>query len=231
MWIHFLREQPKNECFKAIDEEPFAIGVIRRPTEEMYLRAVKKNGLVLSRILKNKQSEKICLAAVKQNSFAISFVVEQTERICIEAVKRYGRFPSIDKWNYAYVNSSGYYHHLYELKEKLIIEFIKKQTDNICLAAVKNDWRALQFVENQTSAICKAAIKRNPLALQYVRNQTPDLCFAAIDKDSSTREFVKIDLSFNFEKFIELIDNLGIITPDQRSLSDLSEADSLPLST
>lgn len=90
--IEFVKEQTEEICVEAIRSAIFQ-GVdifycIKNKTEQIYLTAVKLDGLLLENI--TEQTEEICLSAIKQNHWAIEYVKNQTDEICMAAVKKNG---------------------------------------------------------------------------------------------------------------------------------------------
>ena len=86
----------------ALKSKPFAISLIKEPTEEMLLYAMRQDGFLIRKI--ENPSEKVCLEAVRfvvpdrrinklmnyRKFGPLQFIKNKTERICLEAVKTNG---------------------------------------------------------------------------------------------------------------------------------------------
>jgi hypothetical protein len=114
-----LKSIPKIKHFeelylKAVKRDGFALLYVpgEKRTEEICLEAVKQNGYALQYIPEEKKTTKVCLEAVKQNGHALQLVPREkiTEALCVEAVKR---------------TEGGVYHVSKELK-RFILEKLNK---------------------------------------------------------------------------------------------------------
>ena len=120
-----------------------------QPTEDMYLKAVLKNGINIKFI--NEPTDVVSFAAVQQNGYAISYIKDQTEEICLAAVQR----------------------------DCYALQFVEMQTEKICLAAVQRHGYTLKYVKQQTEAICLAAVRENSEAIKFVEKKTESISAAA----------------------------------------------------
>ena len=113
----------------AINQNPKALRSVLYQTEEICLRAVRRDGMTLEFVLKPSEEdglspleyERVCIAAVRQDGEALRYVVNQTEEICIEAVRQNG----------------------------CALEWVENQTYVMCLAAVRSDSYSYVYVEER----------------------------------------------------------------------------------
>jgi len=114
--------------------------------KNLYLNAVKQNGLALQYVPSESQTELLCLAAVEQNGSAFAFVPNalKTPAVCLAAVTKNGL----------------------EL-ENIPLTIISIE---LILAAIKQNGQAFNFIPShlKTREVFLAAIRENSLILQFV---------------------------------------------------------------
>lgn len=113
------------------------------------LKELKKNGLLLKKILKKNQTIEICKVAIKQNPLALQFASGKCldTKLCLGAIKKdVSAFPYVPK------------------------KFITKE---MCEIAVKTDPQLLSIVPEsfRTSEICIMAVKKDVNTLSYVSEE------------------------------------------------------------
>jgi hypothetical protein len=148
-------------------------------THDMYLSAVKQNGLVLKFIPENERTYEICLEAVKQNGLALRYITsvancntDKLYEICLEAVKQNGL-------------ALKYVQNMQELSDK---EY------ELNMAAVKQNglallYRTMIFVSDK---LYYEAVDNNYLAIIHVPKykKTKELCDLAISKNYRASLFI-----------------------------------------
>lgn len=140
-------------CLEAVKQEPLVICLLKDPSYEICLEAVKKWAFALEYIKEEHQTPELLMEAVKQNPMIIKYIKNQTPELCLLAVKK------------------GY-----------VMEHVKEecQTLEICLEAVKYNSCSIKYVINQTPEVCLKAVRIDPRSLFYIKDQTIDLCLEAI---------------------------------------------------
>ena len=146
--------------------------------DAMYEAALSSNGLALEFIPEEKRSQRFCEIAANQNIKALQFVspAYQTEELCLQLIDNYGydAFDEIDE---------------------------EKITPAIYLKILDDDLGVLKGAPDKlfTYEFCQSAIRVNPLALQHIKRNflKPDEYVAvarlAIQKDFSALKFVYPD--------------------------------------
>lgn len=87
--------------------------LIKNPTEEMALKAVKNRWLAIQGVPENLKTEEVMLEAIKGNPYAIAYISKgaQTERMALEAVKQNG----------------------------IMIQYVENQTPELCMIAYQQN--------------------------------------------------------------------------------------------
>ena len=122
---YFIKEPSKkkiNEIFKEkIDR--YAIRCIKNPTEQMQLKAIKRNSGHIKYI--QNPSVKVQIVAIKSNVSVIAYIANPTEKVQLAVVRQVGRF----------------------------ILFIKNPSEKVQLAAVKQDATAIENIKKPTKKV------------------------------------------------------------------------------
>jgi len=181
--IYYIDNPSEEVQLKAVKKEGYTIKFIKNPSEAVQLEAVKEDEGAIEHI-KN-PSEAIQLEATKRNGSILMYLKNPSEAVKLEAVKNYGyAITYIDNPTeeicLAAVKQNGY-----------ALQYVKEQTGEICLAAVKQDGFALQYVKEQTEEICLAAVKQDGYALRFVKEQTEEICLAAVKQEGYALRYVK----------------------------------------
>ena len=114
--------------------------------QQIHLKAVNNNGLLLKFVPRELMTQKMCLDAVNNNGLALEFVPQEQRTDNVLQVA---------------VNQNG-----------LALELIPddQRTEEICKIAVAQNGLALELVpdDQRTEEICKIAVAQNGLALKYI---------------------------------------------------------------
>jgi hypothetical protein len=164
------------QIFEPIAIKNLYLPLIKNPSEEIQLAAVKQNVYVWAiQFIKN-PSEEVQLAAVKQNGYAIQYIQNPSEKSQLTAVNDYGnaiqfiKNPS-EEVQLAAVKQDGY-----------AIQYIKNPSEEVQLAAVKQDGYAIKFIKNPSEKMQLAAVKRNGGALSHLKNPSEKVKIAALQR-------------------------------------------------
>lgn len=187
---------------------------------EIYLKAIRKNGLTLQFVPADSQTHELCLEAVKQNGSALRFVITdlQTKEICVKAVQnnilalRYIKQIDNDCKETREKMKDVY---LAAIKQnansfKCIINYMNPDliTKEMCFAAIKSNPRTLEWIHfedfdapEEYNKLCLLAIQQNGLVLEYIKpeNQTFEMCLAAFNQNKKSLKYMdkKFYLQFN----------------------------------
>jgi hypothetical protein len=192
--------------------EDLAIGAVRtKPSSIVFLNdwaltnvlleAVRRDGLVLSKIPIANRPYTVCLEAVLQSGLALASVLEvgvpisapQRTEIILSSVRKnglaLGLVPQADQTAdlcLTAVKSVGYA--IKHIIDPLLL------TLAVCLAACRNSEEALFFVpealQNSNPEIVEAAVQNGGHALQYAKNKSYDICLLAVKTDGGALQYV-----------------------------------------
>lgn len=169
------RQQSFQNLFKLIEQNPEIILSIYNPTDEMYVKALRKNGMLLKDI--KKQTYKMVISALKNNPMAIQFVINATSDLNLQAV-------SINGLALEHINNQNYRICLQAVEQNgLSLQYSKlncpminlKAIDNIMINRVEKNKYIKMYFEHSLTHIKKLTNAKNP---------TPELCVSII-KDIS----------------------------------------------
>jgi hypothetical protein len=192
MLIKQICDPTEEQCRIAINNNVNAIYHIKKPSNEMYLQALQKDGLVLKII--SKSTSEMIFAALRQNSLALELVKDQTKEMIFMAVKKSPFAVSMIK----NPNHDLYYELMemnlktYKFMDKKLLtpDFINKSA----MIHVKKDGMLLEQFPEQTFELCTIAITQNPYAIQYIKltdlKEIEQLETLAIEKNGMVFEYV-----------------------------------------
>ena len=83
----FVQDKTLELCEAVVKINGWCVILIKNPSQELLMMAVRQNGLVLSEIEPEVQTEEICLAAVSQYAWAYKFAAYKTEKVREAAIK------------------------------------------------------------------------------------------------------------------------------------------------
>lgn len=201
MLIKQICNPTEEQCTIAINNNVNAIYYIKKPSNKMYLQALKKDGLVL-KIISNPTNEMI-FTALRQNSHALQFVKDQIKEMILMAVKKspfsvsFIKNPTLDLYyEIVQMNLKTYKF----MNNKLFTpEFINK----CAIIHVKKDGMLLEHFPEQTFELCSIAINQNPYAIQYIKltdlKEIEQLETLAVKKNGMVLEYVT-SVSINIRK-------------------------------
>lgn len=174
----------------------------KNPSDAVYLAAVKKDGLAIVDVPRERRTEEICLEAVKQKAIAISHIKDPVESVWKKALDKDAtvikliKDPSKEQQVYAVTKKPSVinqiYHPCYEAiseavrRDGLLIRNFQMQYPNLRMTAiVQNPFVVTNgAVKNPTDREYVAAVLRNPAVLNLIRSsevrrQVEDLVRAA----------------------------------------------------
>ena len=167
-----------------IRNNPYVIGRIENPTEEMQLLAVQLNGQALQYITNT--SPAVQEAAIANTARAIQFIENPSEDIKLQAVRAgwnnlsYLDNPSqelidaaLDQsgWAIKYIKDADHDLQLRAVNKNYdAVKYIKDPAPDVQLAAVRGNYEALRYIENPTDEAKDLAIREDAQALRLIRN-------------------------------------------------------------
>lgn len=178
----YFSEQSREMCLTLVKQDKHAFAFIKYPfniDKEIYLEAVKFNGLMLKYIDEKFINRELCLIAVKQNGCAIKYVVKyfDDKDIYFEAIKQ-------NPFALAYIEQQDRELCLFAVNlNSSVLQYVKNQDKEICLICVRKNGLSLQYIKEQDEEICLAAISKEEYAIQYILKQTKNICMAAVKKN------------------------------------------------
>ena len=217
--VVYVLKSDINDLTEYVERYPHAIKYIDNPSEQMVIRAVKRDPTVyfhlkvltpaiveavvnrsasiFEHIPVQFQTELLSITAIKKNIKMFAYVHKKTYDACKEALK-------IDPLLLKCINlSTDEFSHLTKdeynelvviavSKNGLALEFVDDQSEELCKIAVRQNGLALRFVKNKTQDICSLAVSENSLALEFVdpEMQTHSMCFNAVSKTPTALKFV-----------------------------------------
>lgn len=156
---NFYSDEVLVEWIKKCPENLFKL---KNPSDYLIIEAMKKDGRLIDRVPKERQTEEICLAALGDYTWALRYIQNQTPVICLAAVSKNGT----------------------------LLEYVKDKTFDICMAAVKTTGYAIRYVPTPDEThsvedylkICAEAIKQDPCAFTQViaYYQTEEMCYEVV---------------------------------------------------
>lgn len=219
-----LLENPKSRNMDVYIEAVKQDGLALKYVDSKYrnkmieLIAVRQNGLALQYIDAYEQSENICLEAVRQNGLALKYVKDQKFEICKEAIR--------ENWlAFHMVLDKNYDVCLEAVKQNgFLLQYIKNQDKRICEEAVNQNPQALEFVLSQDEDICRKALYKSGICLQYVENKTPELCLLAIQQNTLAIKYIPIEI---LDKGLDLKDYVFIYSNKHVIVNSIKEVRNL----
>ena len=168
MMLEFIKNKTLELCLVATKQNYNAIRFVKPDmiTYDMYIEPLKKNPRLLKDIPLELQTEEMCLRCVITDGMVLQYVLKQTYKICVEAVisdsealKFVDKYLLSEDICYSGVKKKG-----------MTIEYIpeKFQTEKVCLAAIRNNPLSLQFIEKKTPGLCNEAFSINIKAIKYI---------------------------------------------------------------
>ncbi|MGL4772691.1 MAG: DUF4116 domain-containing protein [Clostridium sp.] len=164
-------------------ENPFGIGDIENPTEEMMKVAVKSNGLAI-RYINGEVAEGIKRAAILSNPLCIEYIEGLSEDLGILAVK--------NLWNSLKLIKNPSRKVIEEaVKTKgWALQFVSNPWEELCIEAVKKDYDAIKYIENPTEGVQIEAIKSYWGAIKFIKNPTLKAKVEAIKSDEESINYI-----------------------------------------
>jgi hypothetical protein len=165
MLIKEICDPTDEQCRIAINNNINAIYYIKKPSNEIFLHALKKDGLLL-KIISNPTNEMI-FAALRQNSHALELVKDQTKEMIFMAAKKspfsvsFIKNPTLDLYyELIEMNLKTY---KFMNKKLFTLEFINKSA----MIHVKKDGMLLEYVSTVMKSNKNICGNFNTIEFQY----------------------------------------------------------------
>lgn len=144
-FVRYVRPewQTKRVRDLSVKQSPYSIKYICDQTEDICLKAIRKNGFVLDYIKEENRTEAVCWEAVRRRGISICHVPE--------------RFVTREMEWLAIENSNGW-----------AIMFVRDPTEAMCIAAVQLDGRVIKEIKDPTESMCIAAVRQDPLVIEDI---------------------------------------------------------------
>ena len=210
----------------AVQQEPSTIGDIKRPSPKAQVMAVEKNIGVITLI--DSPCEEAQKIAVREEPFASS-LIETSEGVKEMMVNN---DPSCIRH---ISDPSETLQMLAVQKEATSIKYIVNPTENVQLAAIRQVPWTFHYIEKPTENVKLEAVKINPLHIKAIKNPSEDIQMAVIERDpwgvlniDNPTEKVEIKALVNdpsnlcfYEKALSENVQIGIVSQRPEMLKDL----------
>lgn len=187
-WFESLSEAEKlrlmpNGFDSFLEEYPGAIQLVKNPTEEQMMDAVKKNWRSV-RFIQN-PSKEVQLAAVRGNGYALQYIEDPSEDVKLYAVQLNGYTIQYIKTPSEEIQRESF------KQDGNSIRFIKTPSEAVQLIAVELNGYALKFITNPSYEVQLAAVKSYGYALEFIENPSEEMQRIAIMEDPNSLQFIK----------------------------------------
>ena len=170
------------ELINKVTNNPLYIREIENPSEEIVLKAIRKNPSVI-KYIKDKPF-RVQEEAVKLNQLVVEYIENPSEDICILAVKLL--------WNSLKNIKNPTYNVLKEaVKAKgWALQFVDEKTEELCIMAVSKDYDAIKYIENPSEDVQMTAVKRYWGAIKYIENPSILVMREAVKREAEAINFI-----------------------------------------
>ena len=162
----------------------------KRAQEALQLKAVQNNGYAI-RLIKN-PSEKLKIAAVRQNASVIQFMDDPSERVQYEAVHQEGDSLQFIKYPSFFVIGAALRQSGYAVvhAQKYLQKYEKSIQDYFYLIAVTQNGLCIRYIDDPSEKVQLAAVRQNAFALQWIANPSAKVILLALSLD---KEVIRLD--------------------------------------
>ena len=142
-----------------VGADPYLLKFITNKTEPVCIKAVRLDGLTMSYLNREQQTEAVIMAALKEQrpyphvytgNYPLQYIIDQTEEHCLIAINNHPN----NFW------------------------YCRNQTYNVTKLAIKKDAFQIKYVNNQTAnyeELCYDALRQFPSVIRYIKNPTPEM--------------------------------------------------------
>lgn len=157
-------------------EQPHIIKYIDNQTENIALKVVSLNGLLLEHIKKECRTKNVIDVAINNNSSAIQFVNNPDDDLCMRVILS-------NPYNIQYIDNPTY-----EMKKIAVdacgfcICYIENPDYDLCKLAVTNCPTSIRYIKNPDQELCKIAVSTTSQSIASIKNPTYELCKMAVEE-------------------------------------------------